>query len=93
MAHLASDYYPEAVLHEAGGLSASIYRCHGQQGEYFMTNFVRTFEYEGKTYVTDSFRYENLLPLAHLAKRAYVRIKTLKDLVLDAPSLPEPGPE
>ncbi len=43
-----------------------------------MTNFARTFEYEGKTYVTDLFRHEHLLPLAHLAERAFVRIKMLK---------------
>lgn len=78
MATLASDFYPEVVLQEAGGLSASIYRCFGQQGEYFMTSFARTFEYEGQTYVTDLFRHEHLLPLSHLAQRAYVRIKMLK---------------
>ena len=78
MATLASDFYPEVVLYEAEGLSASIYRCQGQRGEYFMTKFARTFEYEGKTYITDLFRHEHLLPLSHLAGRAYERIKLLK---------------
>ena len=77
MAELASDFYPETILHEPGGLTASVYRCLGQQGEYFMTTFARTFEYEGKTYVTDLFRQEHLLPLSHLAERAYVRIKMI----------------
>lgn len=78
MAELASDFYPETILREAGGLTASVYRCQGQQGEYFMTTFARTFEYDGKTYVTDRFRHEHLLAIAHLAERAFIRIKMLK---------------
>lgn len=78
MAQLASDYYPETVLKEEGGLTASIYRCQGQQGEYFMTTFARYFEYRSKIHCTDLFRYEHLLPLSHLAKRAFARIKQLQ---------------
>lgn len=78
MATIAFDFYPEAVLHEASGLSASIYRYHGQQREYFMTNFARTFKYEGKIYVTDLFRHEHFLPLALVANRAFEQIKRLQ---------------
>lgn len=62
MAELASDFYPETILREAGGLTASVYRCQGQQGEYFMTTFARIFGNDKPTALnqTDVFLYPHL---------------------------------
>ena len=78
MAWVAPDHTPEAVLREDGCLTASVYRCRGSRGEYFVAEFRRYFEFGGVVRVTDLFRDEHLLPLARLAERARDRIAVLK---------------
>ena len=78
MARVAPEHRPEAVLREEGGLTASVYRCRGSRGEYFVAEFRRYFEFGGVVRVTDLFREEHLLPLARLAERARDRIAVLK---------------
>jgi len=78
MGQVATDHYPIAVLHEAGGLSANIYECVGVQGTYFTTSFSRIFEFEGKPYQTCFLRKEHLLSLAQLAKRCHSHINHIK---------------
>ena len=80
MGQVATDHYPIAVLHEAGGLSANIYECVGVQGTYFTTTFSRIFEYKGKRYQTSLVREEHLLPLAQLAKRCHAFISRAESL-------------